>query len=478
VSKTISIFEIDGFLPCDFAPEINSLGWIADHHSNEESFVRSAGSPQTYAMILGMTRLGAAGLNVLSAIKKVNPAISVVLIVSSHQTRLISEGSKLGAAESLMAPVQTQDLIDALGISSEAPNRALMEIEPESNAVVASSDSAFLFSSSAKMQQIWEVARMVSRTDVPVLIVGESGVGKEVLARYIHRQSNRGGKPPVKVNCAALPHDLLESELFGYERGAFTGAVGEKPGKFEMAHKGCILLDEIGEMTPGVQAKLLHVLEDREYCRLGGKRPIKIDVRVLALTNRNLEEAVPRGEFRGDLYFRLNVIRIKIPPLRERKEDIVYFCNHFLTKHRQTFGSSVQELPAELMQRFLQYDWPGNIRQLENTIKRYLILPEIDIDLAMENEALPTLAPRAFAAAATSMADLESNLLKFRSANETYCLKSVSSAAAERAERELILHVLEQTNWNRTHAAQRLNICYRALLNKLKKWQIDSPKAS
>jgi transcriptional regulator with PAS, ATPase and Fis domain len=202
-------------------------------------------------------------------------------------------------------------------------------------------------SSNSKMVRVREIARQVADTDVPVLVTGESGVGKEVLTRYIHMHSGRAEHPYVKVNCAALPHDLLESELFGYERGAFTGAVSDKPGKFELAGRGTILLDEIGEMSPPLQAKLLHVLQDCEYSRLGGKRVIQVQARVLASTNRRLEQSVAKGEFREDLYFRLNVIAIEIPPLRERREDIPLLCSHFVAKYREKYKSPVQQLPRE-----------------------------------------------------------------------------------------------------------------------------------
>src|SRR5207253_10350215 len=187
-------------------------------------------------------------------------------------------------------------------------------------------------STNLRMSRIRDIAKHVADTDVPVLILGESGVGKEVLARFIHNNSSRNDKPFIKVNCAALPHDLLESELFGYERGAFTGALNEKPGKFELADKGTLLLDEIREMTPHLQAKLLHVVQDSEYTRLGGKKTVRVDARVVASTNVNLEEHVTSGKFREDLYFRLNVIRVDIPPLRERREDIPILCNYFLFK--------------------------------------------------------------------------------------------------------------------------------------------------
>src|SRR2546427_530863 len=285
----------------------------------------------------------------------------------------------------------------------------------------------------------------------------------------------------VRVNSAAVPHDLLESELFGYERGAFTGAVGEKPGKFELADKGSIILDEIGEMPLNVQPKLLHVLEDGEYSRLGGKRTVKVDVRVVALTNRKLEEAISRGEFRDDLYFRLNVVKISIPPLRDRKEDIPLLSAYFLKRHCDALASSIKELPSDLLDIFMRYHWPGNVRQLENTIRRYLILPEIDLDLNANAATAPSWDPpkRAIAvAAAAAIPGQGSPVIQFPPPNDSVFLKKVASTAAEQAEREMVLHVLEQTNWNRVKAARRLNISYRALLNKLKKWQMNQPRAS
>ena len=319
---------------------------------------------------------------------------------------------------------------------------------------------------------------MVAQTDVPVLILGESGVGKEVVARFIHRHSRRVGQPLVKVNCAALPRDLLESELFGYERGAFTGAVGEKPGKFELANQGSIVLDEIGEMPRDLQAKLLHVLEDGEFCRLGGKRSLKVDVRILALTNRKLEEAVPRGQFRDDLYFRLNVVTLSIPPLRERKEDIPFLCDYFAKKHRDALGSAIDELPSGLMDKFMRYDWPGNVRQLENAIKRHLILPEQDMELIDMSSAVEARESLEVSAAASgpvfAVSDGAKPAAHLPAENDFICLKSVIAKLTEETERQMVLHVLGQTNWNRRLAAQRLNICYKGLLNKLKSWQIEA----
>src|SRR5213078_1293545 len=301
------------------------------------------------------------------------------------------------------------------------------------------------------MLRIIDIARQVAGTDVPVLILGESGVGKEVIASFIHEQSNRSEGPFVKVNCAALPHELLESELFGYERGAFTGAIRDKIGKFEQADKGTLLLDEIGEMSPHLQAKLLHVLQDSEFSRLGGKKPVKVNVRVLAATNKKLKEAVLKGEFRNDLYFRLNVIKLEIPPLRERREDIPLLCNQFLDKYRERYQSPVQQFPKDLMELLLKYDWPGNVRQLENVVKRYLILPDSDITAELRT-ANPEVAPPV----------TQGNV----------SLKEVAGHAAEVAEKEVVLRMLEETGWTRKESARRLRISYKARRNKLKKWQL------
>jgi two-component system, NtrC family, response regulator AtoC len=257
----------------------------------------------------------------------------------------------------------------------------------------------------------------------------------------------------MKVNCAALPMDLLESELFGHERGAFTGAMREKPGKFELAGDGTIMLDEIAEMHPLLQAKLLHVLQDGEYARLGGTRSLRSEARILAATNKRLEDLVASGAFREDLFFRLNVITIEVPPLRERPEDIVPLIERFVELYRVKYKSSIRRLPEELEQAFLKYHWPGNVRQLENAVKRYLILPDLQHAMAEMHKPAP---------------------LRESAAPEKLSLKELSAVAAEKAEKEIILRTLEEVNWNRKQAARQLNICYKSLLNKLRRWQLGS----
>ena len=391
------------------------------------------------------------GLEVLTRVKNANGSLPVIIMSAVGQTKTVVEAVKRGASDYLVKPFEEQEL--ELAIENALEKHRLREEVKSLRKQLDQFAETDLISISPKMQRIREIAKQVADTDASVLISGESGVGKEVVARYIHTLSKRRDRPFLRVNCAALPNDLLESELFGYERGAFTGAMSEKPGKFELAGKGSILLDEIGEMSPHLQAKLLHVLQDGEYTRLGAKRPQHVDARVLASTNVRIEEAVKKGAFREDLYFRLNVIRLTVPPLRERREDIPLLCNHFTERYGERYKSSVERLPKELMEAILKYDWPGNVRELENAIRRYLILQ--DLNLVLSELRAPSELARAAPSAGSS-------------------LKEVAAYAAEQAEREVALRALQEANWNRKRAAQQLGISYKALLNKLKKWQLEN----
>ncbi len=306
-----------------------------------------------------------------------------------------------------------------------------------------------------QMFQIKEIIDQVAKTDVTVLIQGESGVGKEIVARAIYENSPRVKKPFVKVNCAALPSELLESELFGYAKGAFTGAYCHKPGKFELAQEGIIFLDEIGEIKPSLQTKLLQVLQDGKFSRLGGKNEVKVDVRILAATNRNIEEAVKRGLFREDFYYRLNVVSINIPPLRDRKEEIPVFVEYFLNKFGNKYGKKIETVSDAMMNALLEYQWPGNIRELENVFQRFFIFGSEKAIIA-ELSSLKT--KPAFAAGNGD------------SHNGTTwpSLKEFNRRVSGKAESEIIMKVLDQTRWNRKKAADLLDISYKTLLNKIK----------
>jgi len=286
------------------------------------------------------------------------------------------------------------------------------------------------------------------------------------VAREIHQGSPRREKPFVKVNCAALPSELLESELFGYERGAFTGAFRLKQGKFELANYGTLFLDEIGDMAPTLQAKLLHVLQDNEYSRLGGKKNIVVDVRILAATNQNLQEAMKEGRFREDLYYRLNVVNINIPPLRERKEEIPLLCDHFLRKYNRKYSSATTNISQKVMPYFLDYDWPGNIRELENVIKRLVILSN-------EEQIIEELKSKIDSQRVTQKVAQHTHLTEISNDDSAgVSLKDMRKTLTSTAEREVILRALQQTQWNRKQAAIMLNISYKTLLNKIKRLDI------
>ncbi len=448
---TIAVVDDDESVRSYLGYFLTSRGYGADcFDSGETMLARLSGGSLPAAVILDLLMPKMDGIEVLTRLRGIDSALPVIILSAVDHVRTVVQAMHVGATDYLPKPFEEEDLEAAINAAlkrsgvRERVNGILHDSGPELGGAV---------SANSKMQRVTEIAKMVADTDVPVLLLGESGVGKEVLARFLHSHSNRRDKPFVKVNCAALPNDLLESELFGYERGAFTGAMGEKPGKFELADKGTILLDEIGEMSPHLQAKLLHVLQDGEYMRLGGKRSLRANARILASTNRKLEEEVAKGAFREDLYYRLNVIRVEIPPLRERPEDIESLCHYFVEKYRERYGSPLHQLPPELLQVLLRYDWPGNIRQLENVIRRYLILSDLDLALS-DVKGRPAPAPI-----------VQENTLS---------LKEVAARAAEEAGREAVLRALEQTNWNRKRAARQLGICYKALLNKLKKWEMDN----
>jgi two-component system response regulator AtoC len=314
------------------------------------------------------------------------------------------------------------------------------------------------------MKEVRDIIEQVADTDITVLVRGESGTGKELVARTLFQLSGRRDQPFVKVNCAALPSELLESELFGFEKGAFTGAQKRKLGKFEFANHGTIFLDEISEMHPNLQAKLLQVLQDGEFSRLGGESDVRVDTRIIAATNRNLEEAVADGSFREDLYYRLNVVTIQLPPLRDRKDAVPLLVDHFLQKNNEQYNKRVRQLSPQTMGVFMQYHWPGNVRELENMVRRMVVL-------ANEQAVLDEIAARGVGEKSPERGsdplDLETLGADFASGG-MIDLKAVSRRAAQVAEKRVIERVLQHTRWNRKEAAERLQISYKALLYKMK----------
>ncbi|HET7787250.1 MAG TPA: sigma-54 dependent transcriptional regulator [Myxococcales bacterium] len=488
----------------------------ADGRAGLEWLAGAAAPPQ--AVLLDLRMPGLDGFEVLAKYRSEGGTAPVIALSAMDEKEAVVKAMRLGASDYLVKPIEPEELREAIERCSAAsrpppvdePQAApiVPAVRPsEPPPVVVQPHGVFpraevrrgvpqdFVASSPAMLAIWDMVDRVAETDVPVLIRGESGVGKEGIARTLHDRSPRRGKPFVKINCAALPSELLESELFGHERGAFTGATSEKPGKFELADKGTIFLDEIGEMHPALQAKLLQVLQDEEYYRVGGKRPLRADARVLVATNRVLEDEIARGNFREDLYYRLNVVSILVPPLRERKEDIPGLIEHFRRKYGSKYRGGAMAFSEEVIRRLCEYDHPGNVRELENLVRRLVVLrdekfvldelaaavsrrPAMQVPLATgsaggslppANQGFPT-APAVAPAPPPPPAPV------VPMGAETVSLKEISRQAALRAEREAISAMLSRTNWNKRKAAARLQISYKALLYKIKDCGLTDPR--
>jgi two-component system response regulator AtoC len=403
------------------------------------------------------------GLETLRQLIQVDRTLNVIMLSCSNEVTTVVEAIRLGAQDYLTKPFEKAELDAAI-----LKCRQKMDLRKENQALREycdhlTEDLSFL-AASPQMVRIRQQILQIAPVDVPVFICGESGVGKEVVARMIHMRSTRRNQAFVKVNCAALPGELLESELFGYEQGAFTGAVRSKPGKFELANKGTIFLDEIAEMSPHLQAKLLHVLQDHQYSRLGGRHMVAVDVRVLAATNVEVQEAMKSGRLREDLYYRLNVLSINVPPLRERTTEIPLLFRHFLNKYSEKFQKEPPNPSQHLMEAAIRYAWPGNLRELENFVKRYVILEDDEgsfrelVEMAAVRQRI---SPRE-----------EPSPVKEQG------LKALVRGLKDEAEMEAIADALEKTHWCRKDAAKMLGISYKALLYKIRQFNLDAGRGS
>ncbi|MGB2714453.1 MAG: sigma-54 dependent transcriptional regulator [Vicinamibacterales bacterium] len=456
-------------------------------------------------ILLDVMMPGLDGLATLRALKASRPEAQVIMLSGRNQASTIVEAVRLGAADYVVKPDDPEGLgeiaLDVAIKNATEKNRLVSELS-ELRQQLSDDEDRSVWGNSEKMRGIAQVIEQVADSDVTVLIRGESGVGKELVARAIHQRSTRRNRPFVKVNCAALPAELLESELFGHERGAFTGAATTRIGKFEQADGGTLMLDEIGEMKPALQAKLLHVLQDGEFTKLGSNKRIQVDVRVVAATNRDLEKMLENGEFREDLYYRLKVIELTVPALKERRDEVHTLTDYFVARYSRKYNRPARPISEELRQLFMQYEWPGNIRELENMIKRVVILQDEqlvirEIQRNMQRVAAPALAAvgaqvPALVGAATGPGGLGPMSGSFPStgvpegdtddaaADEAEAadegggsLATVAKAAAMKAERAAIEQTLRQVHWNRRKAAQILGVSYKTLLNKIKECGIS-----
>ncbi len=464
-SRKLLIVDDDPSVSDWLALFADRLGYDADQVGSGEEALESFRQRRPDLVTLDVFLPGLDGVEVLKALKQIDPSVPVIMLSGHGQARTIVDAMHAGAADFLRKPFEPEELELAF-------ERALQKKELESEVAqlreqaprLGQEEPAFLlYTENRKMRAISEMIDHVADTDITVLIRGESGTGKELVARTLFERSSRRRGPFVKVNCAALPAGLLESELFGYEKGAFTGANQRRLGKFETANQGTIFLDEITEMHPSLQAKLLQVLQDGQFSRLGGEGDVQVDTRVIAATNVNIETAVREGKFREDLFYRLNVVTVQIPPLRERPEEIPHLTEHFLRKYAREYGKELTLASAEMLDTFRAFHWPGNVRELENLVKRMVVL-------GGEAPVLQELASRT--AQATVQGHGGSVLIeleRFLSGDaESVSLKRIGREAAQVAERRLIEKVLNRTRWNRKEAAEILQISYKALLYKMK----------
>jgi len=463
------------------------------------------------------------GVETLRRYRAAGGRVPVIMCSALDESDTIVKAMRAGATDYITKPFNTDELREIIERSAGdgARPRAIQTARE-------SRPTATALGVSPAMKRVDELIDRIADADVPVLITGESGVGKDVVARQIHARSARTAKIFVKINCAALPGELLESELFGHERGSFTGAQRTKPGQFELADGGTLFLDEIGEMPVSMQAKLLQALQDGEFYRVGGQRKIKVDTRVIVATNVDLAKAMERGTFREDLYYRLNVVQVAIPPLRERREDIPALLDHFVEKYGKRYGRHLDELPPELIQRFLSYDFPGNIRELENLVRRLMVLRDpryvlselkdktvtppasvpgtsaspstIQTPAATHASPLPASASAAFMSpfnspsplpppvippppqyrTAASIADAAGSQVAAEAVEDDYRidLKDLGRKAAHAAEREAIIIMLGHTGGNKRESAERLGISYKAILYKIREFGIGRPRSS
>lgn len=441
-------------------------GYVAEAAPSGAAGLEKAAAFGPDVVLLDMNLPDMSGLDVLAGLRRANPGSRIVIITAFGTIRNAVEATKLGAYAYLEKPVDNEELL--LLISRALEVRKLeAEVEVLKTELSARYSFANIVGTSGRMNSIFQTMDRLARVDGTVLLTGESGTGKELVARAIHFAGPRKAAPFVVVNCGAIPRDLIESEFFGHSKGAFTDARSETTGKFELAHGGSIFLDEVGELPLEAQVKLLRALGEREIVKVGGTKTIPIDVRVIAATNKVLEDEVRKGRFREDLYFRLAVLSLHLPPLRERREDIPLLCEHFLRKYGGDLKTEARSISQGALDLLLRYDWPGNVRELENVIYEAMVLADGPV---IDEHGLP---PRLRGEIAAEEAEDHALAAGARTAGDS--LREAAQAAAEGAERVLIEKALLEAGGNRTLAARKLGVSRKTLFNKMKALGIDNP---
>ena len=438
------------------------IGWLFSKILGEEGYQVSTAlsgqegisiikKEQPDLVFLDIRLPGIDGIETLKEIRKFNTELLVIILTAYETVKTAVEAMKLGAYDYLSKPVDNEriKIIIKNALKTRNLTREVIHLRQR---IMEKYDFNAIIGDSPQMQKLLDMIKTVAAHEITVLLQGRSGTGKELVARAIHYGSKRAEKPFVVIDCSILPETLVESEIFGYEKGAFTGAYERKKGKFELANQGTVFLDEIGNLTTSVQIKLLRVLQEREIERLGGKRPIKVDVRLIAAANTNLERAIKHGRFREDLFYRLNVFPIQLPPLRDREGDVLLLAGYFLKHFNQEFKKKKTKISPEAMELLAGYHWPGNVRELRNVIESAVLLSD------------GVIFPQHLSAKIQSV--------RGESVKMEGSLKEVTRQARQRAEKKLILKVLKDVNWNRSKASKILKVDYKTLYNKMKEYNI------
>ena len=463
--STILLVEDEEYIRESLKEILEMNGYRVTTANNGESGIEAA-SKSTFDILITDLRLpGTDGIGVIRSVKAASPDTACIVLTGYASVETAVEAMRVGAFTYLKKPLNKDELLVTLERAIEF--HTLKEENSKLKDEIKKNCTTAILGTSGVIQDIRDLIDKIADTDSTVLILGESGTGKELVARALHYGSTRSKKPFVPINCGAIPEDLLESELFGYEKGAFTGAIATKIGRFEAADQGTIFLDEIGDMSPGLQVKILRVLQEKEFERVGGRSTIKVDVRVVAATNQDLEKAVEEKKFRNDLYYRLNVIPVHLPPLRDRKEDIPILIDHFIEKMAKRKKKTVKGVSAEAMRSLEAFDWPGNIRELENLIERLVVLKEEGS--LINPRDLPEKIRLSTSSASLSQLSLPAEGFDFNEAVDNY-------------ERELIVSALQRVNGIKKKAAEYLGLNRTTLIEKMKRKglldQYDSPESS
>ena len=434
---------------------LSDEGYEAKAVESGEEALNVVDSFEPDLILMDQNMPGIDGIETMSKIIEKKPEMTIIILTAYGSIKLAVDAMKKGAYDFISKPFDNDELLMVIQRALEH-NRLTVEISNLKKQLREQFSFENIIGVSPKMQRMFEQMRRVCDTNATVLIQGESGTGKELVAKAIHYHSKRKEKPMVSVNCGAIPANLIESEFFGYEKGAFTDAKERKSGKFEHANSGTLFLDEIGELTPDAQVKLLRVLEEKVVIRIGGKEPIPIDVRIIAATNKKLIDEVDRGNFRLDLFYRLDIFTINVPPLRERREDISLLAEYFIKKHNELLGLNIRSFSKSAIKLFEEYDWPGNVRNLENAIQNAMILAQDDVIL---REHLP-LRIRGYPEVSQ-----ETNI-------EEIGLENYVKQLTAKLEKECIITTMRKYNNNRTSSAEALQISRKTLFNKMKEYDI------